>query len=213
MLLCLRIANRVQQRLVIFIHQHYRPQPGPLLRTYKQITKTSCQPFYRFLNTILRFPSFKLLRQNIIQSFLIFIVLSIEVKVKYRIFLPCVRIVTLKFFNLKSRKELPTAFPVSLHRRQQKALAETTRPAEKVLTILPCQLPDKLRLISVYIILRSQFLKILNTDRQLTFHGGVPSIWMAEFKNRYRMTCYSTLICLFNASQQEETSSCCYSFC
>ena len=194
MRLNLRIANRVQQRLVIFIHQNYRPQPCPLLRANKQIPKTPRQPLDRVLNPILRFPAFKHLRQNILQSCPVFIILTVEVKIKNRIAPPRFRIITLKLFNLEPREKLPAALPISLHRRQQKTLAETTRPAEKVLTILPCQLPDKLRLISVYIILRSQFLKILNTDRQLTFHGGVPSIpfirilssaWVGTFTKRY----------------------------
>ena len=81
------------------------------------------------LISIYGLPIFKMIRENLLQCSLTLEILLIEIKIKYRVLLPCIRLTGLKLLYCESLKKLPLTLEVCSHRGKQQALPEPPRTA------------------------------------------------------------------------------------
>ena len=157
-------VEHIEQRLVVFVHEHYGPSAVFLVGLCQNINKSVPQGRLYRVFSIFRFPrrysAFYLLRQYPRWGEII----PIEVEMKYRIFQP----VLFQVLHGQSLEQLFFTQEVVLKGRHQQALSEAARTAEEINSSFRHETMDECGLVYIDKITCDNLLEVLYSNR--VFH-------------------------------------------
>ena len=158
------IVQRLQQGLVVFIHEDDRPLPGLFRSPPYNAFEAQGKCCLRRLAAIGFFPCRQCVIENLVKTFLAVISCRVQVEVQDGAGRPG----RLQLLHRQPAEQLAPAGEVGLEGGNEQALAETARAAEEVVSSLHDQLMDHGRLVHVGVTVLAQTFKVLYSDR--VFH-------------------------------------------
>ena len=156
------LHQRVQDRLVVLVHQHHHPLPGLLVQSFQQICEAARRRQVFGCHPVAPFGRGELLHDACFQQPRLAKVAAAEVQPHHRMPLrPVVAVV-----DVEPREQLLVALEQLLQRVQEQALAEPPRARQEVVLALVEQPLDVGRLVDVVAVLLAQLAEGLQPDRQ-----------------------------------------------
>ena len=154
------VADRLQHRLVILIHENRYPLSGLLMGTPDDTIETEGKGRFTFTRTINCLPVEQSLVEDGFQFPGCVILPDIQIEVQHGIDGPLL----LQFLHRQTVEQLALPPEISFEGRHQQAFTETARAAEEIVGTRTNQAVDQCRFIYIEIPVFAKTLKVLNPD-------------------------------------------------